>query len=204
MAKLACGLQVPTLGPLFLGTTTPITKYSITCYSHVTGLRLYNHRNPMHPKRSLPLLYHPGVAPLELTCELVFGAKLIMLPLHFRWCGGWVLKPHFYAQVKSGGGGISLISSDIFIVRREKVSRVVETCGGRGSTQLHCQPTRPSTQVTGPEMNNIINNNNNKLVVGSEIAFVVISSRLHLRQEKVELDSCTSGCLESCDFPSGV
>ena len=131
----------------------------------------------MHPKRGPPLLYHPGVAPLVLPCELVFGVKLI-----------------------------SLISSDIFIMRREKVLRVVKTCGGRGSTQPHCQPRRPSTQVTGPEMNNNNNNHNhnNNLVVGLEPAFVVISPRLQLRQEKVKLASCTSGCLESCDFPSGV
>ena len=36
----------------------------------------------MHPRRAPPLLYYPGVASLALPCELVFGAKLIMLPPH--------------------------------------------------------------------------------------------------------------------------
>jgi hypothetical protein len=29
---------------------------------------------------------------------------------------------------------LSVLSSDIFVVRREKVSRVVKICGGRGCT----------------------------------------------------------------------
>ena len=63
--------------------------------------------------------------------------------------------------------------------------KVVKTYGGRGSVQPHCQPRRPSTHGTCPKMNNN-NKNNNKLVVGSEPAFVVIRPRLHLRQEKVK------------------
>ena len=67
-----------------------------------------------------------------------------------------------------------------------------------GVTQPPFQPRRLSTQVTSPTMNN------KKIGGGVRARICRTSPRLHFGQEKVKLASCTSGCLESCDFPSGV